>query len=56
VAGLALGGEYFLAPRFSVGVEAQLNGAFPAEESSRFGMRGSRTINTATAVNATFYF
>ncbi len=54
--GPLVGGEYFLDSHFSVGVEAQLNITKSAENSTRFGNPNRGTINTATAVMATFYF
>lgn len=56
VLGPALGGEYFLSPSFSLGVEAQVNVALSDEMSSRFGNPDGTNINTATMVTATFYF
>ncbi len=56
VFGPAVGGEYFLGDRLSVGVEAQLNVAMSDEASSRFGNPDGTNINTATAVQASFYF
>jgi hypothetical protein len=56
VAGPALGGEYFLSPHFSLGVEAQVNIAISDEASSRFGNPDGTNINTASMATATFYF
>jgi hypothetical protein len=55
IVGLAAGAEYFLASRFSIGVEAQFNVGLPAAESARFGSRGERVMNTATLVFASIY-
>jgi hypothetical protein len=54
--GLAVGGEYFLDPHFSVGVESELNMTISAEHSGRFGNPGRKNMNTAAAVMATVYF
>ncbi|NIT55304.1 MAG: hypothetical protein GWN00_03390 [Aliifodinibius sp.] len=54
--GLALGGEYFLNPRFSIGVEAQANFAISDDSSGRFGNPGGLSLNTATAIFASIYF
>lgn len=51
-----VGGEYFLDDHFSLGVEAQLNISKSDENSLRFGNPDGTSINTATAVMATFYF
>jgi hypothetical protein len=56
VVGPTLGGEYFLGEALSLSVEAQLNIAKSDENSLRFGQPDATTINTATAVLATFYF
>ena len=56
VLGPAFGGEYFFSPHFSIGVEGQVNVAISNDASSRFGNPGGTSINTATAVFATFYF
>ena len=48
---LGLGGEYFINPKFSFGVEALLN-AFMTDISGA----NILSINTATAVNANVYF
>lgn len=56
VLGPALGGEYFLSPNFSLGVEAQVNLAISDERSSRFGNPDGTNINTASMATATFYF
>lgn len=56
IVGPAVGGEYFLDDRFSLGVEAQVNAAISGEKSSRFGNPGGTNINTATAALMTFYF
>jgi hypothetical protein len=54
--GGAFGAEAFLLPAFSLGVEAQLNATFSAEESARFGNPGNLNVNTGAAVTATVYF
>ena len=51
-----LGGEYFLANQFSVGVEMQVNLTFSDKYSFRFGNPDGTNFNTASAVAATFYF
>lgn len=56
VIGPAVGGEVFLDDHFSVGVEAQLNIAVSGDDSRRFGNPDGTNVNTASAVNATFYF
>ncbi len=54
--GPLVGGEYFLADHFSLGVEAQLNFALSGRRSQRFGDPDGTILNTATVVMATFYF
>jgi hypothetical protein len=54
--GLAVGGEYFLNPKFSLGVEAQTNFAISDDLSGRFGNPGGLSLNTAAAVFASVYF
>ena len=54
--GLALGGEYFLNPKFSIGVEAQANFTISDDLSGRFGNPGGLTLNSATAIFASIYF
>jgi hypothetical protein len=54
--GGSLGGEYYLDPRFCLGVEAQLNATINDERSATFGNPGNININTAAAVFATVYF
>ena len=54
--GLALGGEYFLDPKFSIGVEAQVNFAISDDLSGRFGNPGGLSLNTATAIFVSIYF
>jgi hypothetical protein len=56
IMGLAAGGEYFVDPHFSVGVESQLNLTISAEHSGRFGNPGRKNLNTGAAVMATVYF
>lgn len=54
--GLAGGGEYFLDPHFSLGVEGQFNVIMSDDNSARFGNPGKMNMNTAAAVFATVYF
>ncbi len=54
--GLTLGGEYFLDPKFSIGVEAQANFAISDDFSGRFGNPGGLSLNTATAIFVSIYF
>lgn len=54
--GVLYGAEAFLMPKFSLGVEAQLNVSVSAEESLRFGNPGNLNLNTGAAVLATVYF
>jgi hypothetical protein len=54
--GFAFGGDYFLDPRFCIGVEAQLNLAVSDENSSRFGNPGGNNFNTGMAINASIFF
>jgi hypothetical protein len=56
VLGPVVGGEYFFAPQLSLGVEAQINFAISDKSSYRFGNPNGTNVNTATAVNVTFYF
>ncbi len=51
--GIGLGGEYFINPKFSMGVEAGLMGMV-----SNINVSGARTsmVNSATAVHANVYF
>ncbi|NNC82362.1 MAG: hypothetical protein HKN79_02195 [Flavobacteriales bacterium] len=56
VIGLMLGGDYFVSPQFSLGVELQLNYTISDEDSNRFGNRGGETFNTAGVVSGAFYF
>lgn len=56
LAGLFLGGEYFIDSRFSIGVEGQINATFSDKYSNRFGNPDGINFNTATALYATFYF
>jgi hypothetical protein len=56
LAGIMLGGEYYLHPQFSVGLEGQLNVIISGDNSTRFGNPGKMNINTGSAVFATFYF
>lgn len=54
--GVGGGGEYFLSPNFSVGIEAQLNFTFSDEKSVRFGNPGRTNINTGSVIFASVYF
>ena len=54
--GLAFGGEYFIDPQFSIGVEAQTNLTISDENSGRFGNPGGTNINTGMAVLVNVYF
>lgn len=54
--GPLVGGEYFLDDHFSLGVEAQLNIAKSGKHSLRFNNPDGMSVNTATAVMATYYF
>jgi hypothetical protein len=56
VYGPLLGGEYFIATKFSIGVEAQLNIVKSAASSNRFSNPGGTNIGTATALFATIWF
>ncbi len=53
--GIAFGGDYFVNPRFSFGVEAQLNATVSDNVSPRFGNPGGVNLDTAAAVNVTIY-
>lgn len=55
VFGWALGGECFLDPHFSLGVEMQLNSSLSDKNSTRFANPDGTNFNTATAVLATYY-
>lgn len=54
--GLGFGGEYFLAPNFSFGVEAQGNFTKSDETSTLFGNPGGNNFNLATIITANIYF
>ena len=56
IVGVMLGGEYYLHPRFALGVEAQLTFAKSAGSSNRFGNPGGTNVSTGTALLATYYF
>jgi hypothetical protein len=56
VFGLAIGGEYFIDPRFSFAVELGLNGYLSDENSNRFGNPDGFGVNTAAAVLVNVYF
>ncbi len=53
---LLFGIDYFIDPKFSVGLQAQGNFAFPDNNSNRFGSTGNSTFNTATALLVSLYF
>jgi hypothetical protein len=55
VSGVMLGGEYFLCPQFSLGIEAQVNATFSNDQSSRFGNPGGMNINTGSVIIASIY-
>jgi len=54
--GLAFGVEYFIAEKFSLGVEAQGNFTKSDKDSNRFGNPDGLNFNTATMISATIYF
>jgi hypothetical protein len=56
VAGASLGAEYFLAPQFSMRVEAQANVTKSGEKSNQFGNPGNINFNTGTLISASIYF
>ena len=56
VGGLAFGAEYFLAPQFSVRVEAQANFSQSDDQSNQFGNPGKMNFNTGTLISASVYF
>ncbi len=56
ILGPALGGEYFFHPHWSMSVEAQFNITISDEFSNRFSNPDGVTINTGTALLATYYF
>lgn len=56
IGGIAFGAEYFLAERFSLGVEAQGNFSKSNKTSDRFGNPGGLNFNLATMFIATIYF
>lgn len=51
ILGVGFGGEYFINPKFSMGVEARLNGAV-----TDISGANNLSITTATAVHANVYF
>ena len=53
--GIAFGAEYFLADKFSVGIEAQGNFVISDKQSYRFGNPDGKNFNTATVVMFTIY-
>jgi hypothetical protein len=56
IMGIAFGGEYFFDPRFSIGVEGQINYTKSDKYSSRFGNPGGSNINTGSVITANIYF
>ena len=56
LAGLMFGGEYFLHPQFSFGIEVQLNASFSDNMSYRFNNPGGTNLYTATVILANIYF
>jgi len=56
LAGVLGGAEYSFDRHFAVGVELQLNMTFSADGSVRFGNPGKKTLNSASALYAAFYF
>jgi hypothetical protein len=56
MAGLLGGVEYSFDRHFAVGAELQLNMTFSSVHSARFGNPGKKTLNTASALYAAFYF
>jgi hypothetical protein len=53
---LAFGAEYFIDPRFSIGIELQGNATKSDKNSMRFGNPGNWNFNLATMVSANMYF
>ena len=56
LAGLAIGGEYFISESFSISIEPQFNYTLSDEESDRFGNMDGSSFNTGTLVKASIYF
>jgi len=56
LAGLVGGAEYSFDRHLAVGAELQVNMTFSSERSARFGNPGKKTLNTASALYAAFYF
>jgi hypothetical protein len=56
VFGPLFGGEYFLGPKLSLGIELQLNIIKSGKYSMRVGNPEGTNINTASALFATIYF
>lgn len=54
--GFGIGADYFFDPKFSIGIEAQLNGTVSDDNSARFGNPGGLNLNTAAALAANIYF
>ncbi|MFQ5638569.1 MAG: hypothetical protein ACE5IR_11310, partial [bacterium] len=54
--GAVFGGEYFVNPKFSFGVEAQVNGTISDNASTRFASPGAITISTGAAAHVNVYF
>lgn len=53
---LLFGIDYFIEPKFSVGIQAQGNCAIPSDNSNRFGSMGNNSFNTATVILVSLYF
>lgn len=56
LAAALFGAEFFLHYQFSLAVQAQLNGYFPADTSTRWGAAGQIRFATAMYVLANIYF
>ncbi|MCF8302041.1 MAG: hypothetical protein K9I94_02100 [Bacteroidales bacterium] len=56
IGGIGTGGEYFVSPQFSIGVEAQGNVTNSDARSYRFGNPGNTNFNLSTSVSVNIYF
>ncbi|MFZ4797559.1 MAG: hypothetical protein ACOYMA_08685 [Bacteroidia bacterium] len=56
VSGFLFGIDYFLDPKFSIGVQAQGNFLFPNGSSYQMGIENNVIFNTASAVVVSIYF
>ena len=56
ITGLSVGGDYFIAEKFSLGVEVQGNFTISDDGSTRFGNPGGVNFNTASVITASLYF